>query len=93
MIEVTCTLSPPIADTTLPHTSVAATTFTCSPAFAAGLDAESSADVPEQAPSAKTDKAEAAASTALVRREVIGALLIAGIANGNRCQIHLTPSE
>ena len=74
MIDLTSTLSPPTALTTLPQTSVEATTLSfpeppdCAP--------PSEPDVPpEHAARAKTDRAEAAASTALVRRELIEGLL------------------
>ncbi|GAA1019456.1 hypothetical protein GCM10009565_04110 [Amycolatopsis albidoflavus] len=70
MIDVTCTLSPPMADATLPQTSVEATTFTWSPVPPPAP--EPVEDVLEHAPSANTAKADAAARTLVVRREVIG---------------------
>src|ERR1700712_3526659 len=94
-MDVTCTLSPPTALSTLPQTPVEATTLILPPAAAA---ASPSPPEPEQAvtPSARTVSAEAAASTLLVRRELMEATptestRAVGISNGNRCQIHFNP--
>ena len=85
MIDVTCTLSPPTALSTLPRTFVEATTLIV-PAEA-GAVADAYLLLLEQAvtPRASTVRAEAAASTLQMRRGLIEALLLVA-RTGTRCQ-------